>query len=346
MNATNSVEEELQGLLEEEVDEAEEDLSENESGCGGLPHPDGNFADMETTVIRPSLDHQPLSATLMALTVLSALGGFTFGYDTGVVSGAMLLIEKDPDINPSTVWKELIVSSTIAFAWLFSLVGGVVSERFGRKPTILLASLIFSAGAVVMGVSGSKVTLMVGRSTVGAGIGLASMVVPIYIAESSPAHLRGILVVGNVAMITFGQAVAGCVCGGFSGITPGGWKYMLGLAGVPSAIQLIGFAFMPESPRWLISKGRIEEATTALTRIKGRQNGQDCVEREVELIRDSMARESIGADQHSTYDVIKRIVKTPGTRRALGLGCLLQFFQQIAGINTVISSRWLAFLTQ
>jgi SP family myo-inositol transporter-like MFS transporter 13 len=98
----------------------------------------------------------------------------------------MLLIEDDPRIDPSTLWKELIVSSTVGAAWLFALLGGPLCERFGRKPVILVASVVFAVGAVVMGAAESKEVLLVGRLVVGAGIGFASMAVPIYISEAAP----------------------------------------------------------------------------------------------------------------------------------------------------------------
>ena len=126
-------------------------------------------------------------------------------------------------------------------------------------------SVIFTVGAVVMGVAESREILLVGRLIVGAGIGLASMSVPMYISEASPPHLRGLLVSCNVLVITFGQFVAACVCGVFSK-TDQGWKYMLGLAAIPSALQFVGFIFMPESPRWLVSKGKIQEARNVLRR--------------------------------------------------------------------------------
>lgn len=101
-----------------------------------------------------------------------------------------MLIEDDPRIQPNTLWKELIVSATVGAAWLFALIGGPCSEFFGRKPTILLASVIFTVGAIVMGVAENKEVLLLGRLIVGGGIGLASMSVPMYISEASPPHFR------------------------------------------------------------------------------------------------------------------------------------------------------------
>jgi SP family myo-inositol transporter-like MFS transporter 13 len=109
-----------------------------------------------------------------------------------------------------------------------------------------------------MGIAETKEILLVGRFIVGAGIGLASMSVPMYISEASPPHFRGLLVTCYNLIITFGQFVASCICGAFSNYGNDGWKWMLGLAAVPATIQFFGFIFMPESPRWLVSKGKIE----------------------------------------------------------------------------------------
>ena len=137
----------------------------------------------------------------------------------------------------------------------------------GRKPTILAASVVFAAGSVVMGVAGDKETLLGGRVVVGAAIGLASSVVPVYISEAAPVHLRGSLTVSYNTLVVAGQFVATLVCGAFSSVS-GGWRWMLGLAGLPAIIQLVGFVFMPESPRWLVSRGRGDEARDILATIR------------------------------------------------------------------------------
>ncbi|XP_059083872.1 proton myo-inositol cotransporter-like isoform X2 [Tigriopus californicus] len=251
---------------------------------------------------------------LFALTFLSGIGGFLFGYDTGVISGAMLLIEEDPRIHPTTLWKELIVSATVGAALLCSLIGGPLCERWGRKPVILLSSGIFTVGALVMGIANSREVLLVGRIIVGAGIGLASMSVPIYISESAPSNLRGFLVSCNVLCITGGQFIASCVCGAFSTMEYDGWKYMLGLSGVPAVIQLIGFAFMPESPRWLLAQGQTEKGRLVLETIRNDLRDPDFMEAEFEEIIRAVEEE----------------------KRFAALNTLRVIKQQIAGINTVM----------
>jgi len=274
------------------------------------------------------------SKFIYVLAFFSSIGGFLFGYDTGVISGAMLIIRAEMDLDD--FWHGAIVSSTILAAWLFALVGGFLSDAVGRKPVILTASVLFIAGSVTMGIADGLWPLLIGRIIVGIGIGFVSIVVPVYIAEAARKEARGFLVTINTMSITGGQAVAAVTSGIFSS-THQGWRYMLGIAAIPAAIQCIGFFFMPESPRWLISKGRVEEGKKVLQRIRGRfynidDEFQSIQSSEKETKRELQSRKQRG---QSSW-IIVQIFQTPTVRRALLVGCLLHMFQQIAGINTVM----------
>merc|ERR1712071_107771 len=165
-------------------------------------------------------------------------------------------------------WSSAIVSITMAFAACFSLLGGLVNARFGRRLTTGAASMLFIAGTLMISFAYEKVWLLLGRATLGMAIGLASMTAPMYIAECAPANIRGRLVTLNNVSITFGQLTASVIDGGFSKTTQG-WRYMFGLVLIPATIQAIGFAFvLPDSPRWLVERNRIEEARAALRRIR------------------------------------------------------------------------------
>ncbi|XP_024864866.1 solute carrier family 2 member 13b isoform X2 [Kryptolebias marmoratus] len=262
------------------------------------------------------------------LAFFSALGGFLFGYDTGVVSGAMLLLKKEMNLN--ALWQELLVSSTVGAAALSALAGGSLNGLLGRKICILMASFIFSVGGIILSIAQGKVVLLAGRIVVGLGIGIASMTVPVYIAEVSPPHLRGQLVTINALFITGGQFVASVVDGVFSYLSHNGWRYMLGLSTVPAVLQFIGFIFLPESPRWLLQKGQSQEARCVLGRIRGDRS----INEEYDTIKASIEEEEKEAGAGGL--IILRILSHGPTRRALVVGCGLQMFQQLSGINTVM----------
>ncbi|XP_056101727.1 proton myo-inositol cotransporter-like [Rhinichthys klamathensis goyatoka] len=217
-----------------------------------------NYQDNDVPTPTDQIQHATTPCFVYTLAFFSALGGFLFGYDTGVVSGAMLLLKRE--MNLSSLWQELLVSITVGAAAVSALAGGFLNGLFGRRICILLASFIFSAGGILLSVAHSKEVLLCGRLTVGLGIGIASMTVPVYIAEVSPSHLRGQLVTINTLFITGGQFVASVVDGLFSYLPHDGWRYMLGLSVVPAVLQFTGFLFLPESPRWLLQNGETQKA--------------------------------------------------------------------------------------
>uniref|UniRef100_A0A7M4F8S5 Solute carrier family 2 member 13 n=1 Tax=Crocodylus porosus TaxID=8502 RepID=A0A7M4F8S5_CROPO len=159
---------------------------------------------------------------------------------------------------------------------------------------------------------------------------VASMTVPVYIAEVAPPHLRGRLVTINTLFITGGQFFASVVDGIFSYLAKDGWRYMLGLSAVPAIIQFLGFLFLPESPRWLIQKGQTQKARRILSQMRGNQ----AIDEEYDSIKNNIEEEEkeVGA----AGPVICRMLNYPPTRRALIVGCGLQMFQQLSGINTVM----------
>ncbi|KAJ8381829.1 hypothetical protein SKAU_G00026070 [Synaphobranchus kaupii] len=277
---------------------------------------------------RKQFQQEVTPSFVYVLAGFSALGGFLFGYDTGVVSGAMLLLKKE--MNLSALWQEVLVSSTVGAAAFSALAGGYLNGIFGRRVCILLASFLFSVGGVVLSAAPNKEVLLVGRIVVGLGLGIASMTIPVYIAECSPSHLRGQLVTINTLFITGGQFIASLIDGAFSYLRHDGWRYMLGLSVVPAALQFFGFLFLPESPRWLVQRGLTQKARRVLSQIRGNQN----IDEEYDSIKNSIEEEE--KDSEGGGPVIWRMLTYSPTRRALIVGCGLQIFQQLAGINTVM----------
>ncbi|ERE84815.1 proton myo-inositol cotransporter isoform X2 [Cricetulus griseus] len=268
-------------------------------------------------------------AFVYAASTFSALGGFLFGYDTGVVSGAMLPLRRQ--MRLSSMWQELLVSGAVGAAAVAALAGGALNGAVGRRCSILLASALCAVGSAVLAAAANKETLLAGRLVVGLGIGIGSMTVPVYIAEVSPPNLRGRLVTINTLFITGGQFFASVIDGAFSYLKKDGWRYMLGLATIPAVIQFLGFLFLPESPRWLIQKGQTQKARRILSQMRGNQS----IDEEYDSIRNSIEEEEKEVTA-AAGPVICRMLSYPPTRRALVVGCGLQMFQQLSGINTIM----------
>lgn len=267
---------------------------------------------------------------------MAAIGGFLFGYDTGIVSGAMLLIIKDLELQGDTFKQELIVSATLVGCIISALAAKTITEKLGRKPAVTIGSVVFTVGAALMGGSGfvrpwAFEILVLGRFVIGLAVGLASMAIPMYIAELSPPGIRGKLLSLNIVFITGGQFISCLVAGSLSQFMyPRGWQLMLGLAGVPSLIQLAGMALAPESPRWLARYKGKEEARVVLQRLRASRAEAN---QELQEILESIAEED---KQNQEAFGFSDLLGTPALRQILLLACMLQAIQQLSGINTVM----------
>jgi SP family galactose:H+ symporter-like MFS transporter len=188
---------------------------------------------------------------------IAALGGLLFGYDTGVVSGAILLITRQ--FSLSSTMEEIVVSAVLVGAVAGASLGGALTDRFGRRGLIIVAGVIFIVSSLGTALSPSVPWLIAARVVSGIAIGLASFISPMYIAELVPARVRGALVAVNMLAITTGIVTAYLTDYALTG--NGGWRWMFGLGVVPAIGLTFGMWFLPDSPRWLISKSKIEDCT-------------------------------------------------------------------------------------
>jgi sugar porter (SP) family MFS transporter len=286
------------------------------------------------------LRHQPEEASGMAITLskrngpsapkgnirrhvalssaITALGGLLFGYDTGVVSGALLFIKGDFG-GLSSFQEELVTSLLLVGAVVGALGAGRVADRIGRKKVVLITAAIFVVGVLLAAFTPSYAVLIIARIIIGLAVGSASMVVPLYIGEVVPPRFRGGFVSFNQLAITAGILVSYLVDYGLAGSQ--NWRLMFGLAVIPAILLFVGMLFQHESPHWLITKGREAEARVALRRV--RDSGD--IESEITEVRDvSRRRSSI------------RELLAPKVRPLVLVGVLLAVFQQVTGINTII----------
>jgi sugar porter (SP) family MFS transporter len=260
------------------------------------------------------------SPFVVGLAAIAAIGGFLFGYDTGVISGALLLLK--PDLHPSTFDQSAIIGSLLLGAVCGAVLAGWTASKIGRRRTKIIAGAIFAAAAIWSAISPDVWTLITARFVLGLAVGSASFVSPMYIGELAPPKIRGGLVSFNQLMITSGILIAYIVDFALKGVTDN-WRWMLGLGAAPGLALAIGMFFMPESPRWLIDHDREEDARKVLCRARSRDD--ESVDEEVKEIKE------VAGQEGRLRDLLARNV-----RPLLIVGLGLAIFQQIVGINTVI----------
>ncbi len=256
------------------------------------------------------------------LAALASLGGLLFGYDTGVISGALPFIRRDFALGAGM--EGVATSAVLIGATLGAACAGFLSDQFGRKRVILAVAALFVLGALGSAVAPSLTVLLAGRVVVGAAIGVASMLTPLYLAEIAPKERRGGVVSLNQFCITFGILLSYIVDYLLAG-TAANWRWMLGAGAVPAAVLFAGMLALPESPRWLAGEGRMDEARAALRRLRA----GGAVEGELAELRTDLRRE--GGRLVSWSALFRR-----GARKPIIVGVALAVFQQVTGINTVI----------
>lgn len=292
---------------------------------------EGGIATADTSAFKECFALTWKNPYILRLALSAGIGGLLFGYDTGVISGALLYIRDDFDeVDRKTYLQETIVSMALAGAIVGAAIGGWLNDRYGRKPALLIGDVSFFIGAVIMAAANGPPLLIVGRIFVGFGVGMASMTSPLYISETSPAKIRGALVSTNSFLITGGQFLSYLINLAFTE-APGTWRWMLGVAAVPAVVQFFLMMYLPESPRWLYRKGRVEEAKALLAKIYPAHQ----LETEMQDLHESVEAEikETGSAGKITY---KELWRTKTVRRGLIAGVGLQIFQQFVGINTVM----------
>jgi sugar porter (SP) family MFS transporter len=256
---------------------------------------------------------------------VAALGGLLFGFDTAVINGAIVFLKRQFALTDSQT--EFGASSLLLGCVLGASLAAFTSDRFGRKKSLLAAAALFTVSSIGAALPRNITEFVIARVLGGLAIGLASTLSPLYIAEISPARIRGLLVSVNQLAIVTGILLSYSVNYGLTGAGPANWRWMFASAAVPSAFFLVTLLSVPESPRWLVQKGRDAEAENILSRIKGREAAQT----EIHAIRAAVAEES-----GNVFDA--------AFRKPLVVAVLIGLFSQFTGINTIIYYGSLVFL--
>lgn len=273
---------------------------------------------MNAQVLAPSSAQS--KATVVFVCVLAALAGLMFGLDVGVISGATQFIQAEYKVSDHTI--EWIVSSMMFGAAAGALAASWLSGHLGRKRSLVLGAVLFVIGSLLSGMAWSPETLIASRVVLGVAIGIASFTAPLYLAEVAPEYIRGAMISTYQLMITIGILVAFLSDTAFS--YSGAWRWMLGIIAIPGALFLFGVLFLPDSPRWLLMRGRRQEAIDVLQRLRG---DSDVVSREVADIDEQLKTPQRGWHM---------FLENRNFRRSVWLGVLLQLMQQFTGMNVVM----------
>ena len=279
---------------------------------------------MSVSAAAPSGPRSYQVRTWMAAAI-AGMGGLLFGYDTGMISGAQLFIEQDFDVSAGGIG--LVVSAVTAGALVGALLSSGLTARWSRRAVIALSAVVFIVGAVAAAAAPSVAVLVAARFVIGLGIGFASTVVPLYIAELVPVASRGSMVALFQLAITLGILVAYLVNAAYA--DDGEWRAVFALACAPATVLLLGMLVLPESPRWLFAAGREDEARRVLETLRDPDDPQTA--RELEEIR-----ATVEADRARPRESLARALTSPLARMILVVGIGLGVFQQITGINTII----------
>ncbi len=263
----------------------------------------------------------------LLLSSVAALGGLLFGYDTAVIAGAIDYLEAHFQLTAAG--KGWAVSNLLVGCMFGAALAGTFSDRLGRKKALILSAVLFAVSAVGSALPRNLTEFIAARFVGGFGVGIASMLSPLYIAEVAPARIRGRLVSLNQITIISGMVVVSVVNWWIASLPADeawnvstGWRWMFASETIPAVLFLLALLAVPESPRWLTKQGREPEALVILSRVSGADRARE----ELAEIREAIARES-----GSLSELLR-----PGMRVALAIAVALAVLQQVTGINAVL----------
>jgi SP family xylose:H+ symportor-like MFS transporter len=259
---------------------------------------------------------------IIGISFISALGGYLFGFDFAVISGALPFLRTQFMLD---AWWEGFLTGSLALGCIAGcLMAGKIADWYGRKPGLMTAAVIFAISSVCIAFAKTLIVFMIMRFVAGIGVGMASMLCPMYIAEISPAEVRGRNVAINQLTVVIGILITNLVNYFIADTGINAWRWMFGLGALPSLLFLIGVTWLPESPRWLIKAGYAEKAKLVLNKI----GSAEFVTQTVTAIEKSLT----GPGSKSNKAIFEKSI-----RPAVVAGIVLAVFQQLCGINVVFN---------
>ncbi|WP_407937055.1 sugar porter family MFS transporter [Kineosporia babensis] len=258
---------------------------------------------------------------MVVVALVSAISGLLYGYDTGIISGALLQIGDEFDIDHG--WEQVIAASILVGAVIGALTCSRLAERRGRRGTLLLVGIVFVVGSVAASLAPSPILLSLSRLVLGFAVGGATQTAPVYVAELAPTAYRGRLVLFFQIAIGAGIVIA-TIVGASETIS---WRLAIGIAAVPAAIMFVLMLRLPESPRWLLREGRLDQARAALAHVRPADADLDS---EFGEIRDNVEAEQEAGTRGWSG------LRAAWVRPALVVGCGLAIFTQLSGIEMIV----------
>ena len=279
-------------------------------------------------VALPPLTEGPHRRRLGLVALIATFGGLLFGYDTGVINGALRPMAAELGLTPFT--EGVATSSLVFAAAIGAMIGGRLSDGWGRRKTIIALAVLFFVGTLAVVVAPSLAVLVLGRILLGLAVGGASTVVPVFLAELAPYEIRGSLAGRNELMIVVGQLAAfvvNAIIGNTLGHLDGVWRIMFAISAIPAIVLFFGMLRMPESPRWLVQRGNVAEARAVLATVRSAERAEAELEELAALAE---------AESHQRVLGWRAVLTNKNLVRILLIGIGVGIAQQLTGINSIM----------
>ncbi|KAL6414342.1 putative ITR1-Inositol permease [Ilyonectria robusta] len=281
-----------------------------------------------------SIEETKPSRAVWLITFTVAMGGFLFGYDTGVISAVLVTIGDDLGHELSSHEQELVTSLTSGGALIGALIAGLPADKFGRKLGIYIGCFLFLVGSIIQAASFTVVQMSVGRFVVGLGVGSAAMIIPLYIGELAPAKYRGRMIAFDNLSVTFGQLISYAFGAALTDAAHG-WRIMVAIGGIPPIILACLLPKCPESPRQLIAHGKVEEARKVIAQVYSSATEEQLKSKMDRLVWTVEVESQVVANK-SLWWQFKQLHCVPSNLRALIVACAVMAISQLGGFNTLM----------